>query len=123
MNRRIFGLEDRPGRHEQAHRLAGGRDIEAAERSAFLLQRHQLGLAQQRQLGQRLAIGDRARIDAGEMFLPARRFQRMRDLIGQTGKQVALARGGVAGFESVEMLGGHRTARLTPATACAACSA
>ena len=41
-----------------------------------------------------------------ELFArPARRFQRMRDRLRQPRKQLALARGGFAGFEGVVMVG------------------
>ena len=53
----------------------------------------------------RLVIG--LRIDAGEMLRPAGRRHRMRDRAGKPREQVLLARGGIAGFERVEMVGGH----------------
>ena len=99
-----FGLEDRPGRHEQPLRLAGRRDVEAAERRRLFCRPSSVGLAQQRQLRERRAAGHGLRIDAGEMLRPAGRGHRVRDLRGQPREQVPLARGGIAGFEGVEVV-------------------
>ena len=59
-------FEDRAGRHEDAADGAVLLDGEAAERRAGCLQALQVGLAQHRQLGERLAAVDGAGLDAGQ---------------------------------------------------------
>jgi hypothetical protein len=106
-------LEDRSGRHVQALGLAGRRDIEAAERRSLFLQGQQIGFVDQRQLGERRPRIDSFRIDPGQLLGPARRRHCADDNFGHPREQLALARGGVAGFEGVVVFGhGYASQRL-----------
>ncbi len=122
-------LEDRPGRHQQAFHLAGRRDVEAAERRPLLLQRHEIGLAQERELRERGARGDGFRIDAGKLLRPSGRGERAGDRLRESGELLPRARLRIARLQLiVEIRHGsdryavwRRTSRR--ATACAVCSA
>ena len=97
-----LGVIDRAGRHEEARELARRPRGEAAEGRRLFLQRDELALARHRQLGQRLAIGHRVRLDilqqSGEI---GRVTLGVRHLLRQRRHQRQLARFGVAGFECV----------------------
>ena len=100
-------LEDRTRRHMQTLCFARQHNVEAAERRAGFLQRHQIGFAQQRQRGQRAARRDGLRIDALEMRRPAGRRHSTRDNLRHARELLMLARGRIAGFKRIVMLGSH----------------
>jgi hypothetical protein len=98
-------VEDRARRHEDARELPRRGGVQAAEGRRVLLPREQLRLARHRQLRQRRARGDRARIDIGQDAREARRARlRMLDLRRQRRHQRALALLGIAGFEGVVVI-------------------
>ena len=103
-----LGLEDRPGRHQEAATpCPGAVTLKPPNGGCSSCARRQIGFAQHRQLGERRARGHRDRIDARKLLRPSGRAQRERDEIGQPAEQVALARSRVAGFELV-VVGLHR---------------
>jgi hypothetical protein len=96
-----LGFEDRPRGHQQAPQLAGRLQRQSAERRHRLLQGRQVGLAQDRQLGERGARGHRLGVDALEVRGPARRAHRPRDRLGQLREQLLLPHLRVSGLERV----------------------
>ena len=100
-------LEDWARRREHVRVVPDCAGRQTSEGRRLALQRHQLGLPDHGQRGQRGPVRHRVGVDTLEQARDGRRAHRGSQMVAQRREQVRLARLGVTRFEGVVVVGGH----------------